>query len=35
MPKLAKNAPKCPDTPDSIVARLSRAWQRDDDPMAF
>jgi probable addiction module antidote protein len=35
MPKLAKNAPKYPDTPDSIIARLSGAWERDDDPMAF
>ena len=35
MPKLAKNAPKYPDTPDSIIARLSRAWARDDDTMAF
>jgi DNA-binding phage protein len=32
MPKLAKNAAKYPDTPDSIIARLSRAWERDDGP---
>jgi len=35
MPKLAKKAPKYPDTPNSIVARFSSAWERDNDPMAF
>ena len=35
MPKLAKKTLKYPDTPNSIVARLSRAWERDNDPMAF
>jgi probable addiction module antidote protein len=34
MPKLAKNAPKYPDTPNSIVAHLSRVLERDD-PMTF